>query len=93
MIRVNLPPGCRSLRMEDGTRYRASREGGFVNVSEAHAAAINAMPGNGTAGLVSAQPGQYAAVGGPGRNCTACRFKAYAWTTTCPRCGSATEAA
>ena len=50
---VNLPPGCQGLRLEDGTHYRAAREGGRITVSDDHAKAIDAIPGNGTAGLVS----------------------------------------
>ena len=89
---VNLPPGCRSLRMEDGQRYVAPREGGKVTVSDEHAAAINRMPGNGTAGLVSAGA-FYAPVGKPGRVCTGCGRVYYAFTLQCPReaCGAATE--
>ena len=54
-IRTELPPGCSSLRMEDGTRYKARKPGGFVNVSEGHADAINRLSGNGDAGLVTAK--------------------------------------
>ena len=49
---VNLPPGCRSLQMEDGKRYVAGRSGGRVEVSAEHAAAIDRLSGNGDAGLV-----------------------------------------
>ena len=90
MVQVNLPPGCRSLAMEDGTRYRAAREGGVVNVSHGHAVAINKMPGNGDAGLVTAH---FRAFGGTkgGRTC-ACSLTIWnSWTKTCPKCGAATE--
>lgn len=91
--KVNLPPGCRSLRMEDGKRYVAAREGGTVTVSDSHARAIDAMDGNGTAGLVT---GQFRVFGGgacAGRWCRSCQPARLwnAWNATCPRCGAATE--
>jgi hypothetical protein len=89
---VNLPPGCRSLRMEDGTRYTAAREGGKVTVSDSHAAAIDRMDGNGTAGLVTAS---FRAFGGGknGRWCKSCQPARLwnAWNLTCPRCNAPTE--
>lgn len=94
MRQVQLPPGCRSLQMEDGRKYVAAREGGMVTVSDAHARAIDKMPGNGVAGLITAGFRVY--VGGdraPGRICTRCGFHAYGWSMTCPRssCGAPTE--
>ena len=91
--KVNLPPGCRSLRMEDGTRYVAAREGGSVTVADGHAAAIDRMDGNGTAGLLTASFREYGTSGKPGRRCTGCGRVYYAFTMTCPReaCGAATE--
>jgi hypothetical protein len=79
--------------MEDGTRYAASREGGKVTVSDEHAAAIDRMDGNGTAGLVTASFREYAGDGRPGRVCTGCGRRYYPWTTTCPRgaCGAPAE--
>ena len=90
---VNLPPGCRSLQMEDGQRYLASRAGGKVTVSDEHAAAIDRIPGNGTAGLVTGQFREYGGSRTPGRRCTACGRLSYAWAMTCPRpsCGAPTE--
>jgi len=89
---VNLPPGCRSLQMEDGTRYIAPRAGGMVTVSDRHAKAIDHIPGNGTAGLVTGRPGIYASGAKPGRVCTACGRVSYPWSGTCPRpsCGAPT---
>ena len=89
---VNLPPGCRALRFEDGTRYVASREGGKITVADNHAAAIDRMDGNGTAGLVT---GQFREFGG-GKNGRWCRNCQPArlwnpWNDLCPRCGEATE--
>jgi hypothetical protein len=91
--RVNLPPGCRSLRLGDGTRYVAAREGGSVTVADSHAAAIDAMDGNGTAGLVT---GAFRVFGGgrkAGRWCRACQPARLwnPWNDFCPRCGAATE--
>jgi len=91
--KVNLPPGCRSLQMEDGKRYVAARAGGHVTVSDSHARAIDAMDGNGTAGLVTAGFREYGSRGKAGRVCTGCGRVYYAWTLQCPRpaCMAATE--
>ena len=90
---MNLPPGNRGLQMEDGTHYRASREGGRLEVTSEHARAIDAMDGNGTAGLLTASFREYGTSGKPGRRCTGCGRVYYAFTMTCPReaCGAATE--
>jgi hypothetical protein len=89
---VNLPPGCRSLQMEDGKRYVASRAGGKVTVSDDHAAAIDRIPGNGTAGLVTGQFREYGG-GKNGRWCVTCQPARLwqPWSLSCPRCGAATE--
>lgn len=92
--KINLPPGCRSLQMEDGTRYAAPRTGGSVTVSDAHAAAIDRIPGNGTAGLVTGQPGVFVSSGRRnGRWCKACRPARLwqSWTKVCPKCDVLTE--
>ncbi len=91
---VNLPPGCRSLQMEDGKRYVAGRSGGRVEVSAEHATAIDRLSGNGDAGLVGrAAFHEYGSVRKSGRVCTRCGFIAYPWSAVCPRsgCGAATE--
>jgi hypothetical protein len=87
---VHLPPGCSSLQMEDGTRYKASRPGGTVTVSDSHGNAINRMGGNGTAGLVNGNPGLYV-VAKKGRECPSCHRRWHVWTTECPKCSVATE--
>ena len=87
-IRTELPPGCSSLRMEDGTRYKARKPGGFVNVSEGHADAINRLSGNGDAGLLSAKGAHYIGTKN-GRWCAACRRLWNVWNDECPRCGGA----
>ncbi len=89
-VRAELPPGCSSLHMEDGTTYNAGRPGGHVDVAEHHARAINRMGGNGTAGLVSAKGWHYLGTK-KGRWCAACRRVWNAWSADCPRCGAATE--
>jgi hypothetical protein len=90
---VNCPPGMAGLRMEDGKHYRAGREGGRMFVEDRHVPFIDAMPGNGTAGLVTARFREYGGKGKPGRRCTGCGRVYYPWTLTCPRaaCGAATE--
>lgn len=92
---VQLPPGCSHLKFADGEKpVRAVRPGGRVEVSDARARAIDAMSGNGDAGLVGrAVFHEFGAVRKPGRVCTRCGFHAYPWSVTCPRsgCGSATE--
>jgi len=89
MSRLNLPPGCRSVRMEDGTRYVARREGGHVDVADEHIAPINGMSGNGDGGLLHAMNREFGSTGGPTRVCERCGFRGYAFTATCPRafCG------
>jgi hypothetical protein len=88
--RANLPPGCSSLRMEDGTQYKAARPGGHVEVADHHARAINQTGGNGDAGLVSAKGWHYLGTK-RGRVCPSCRWVWNVWTTECRRCGVATE--
>ncbi len=89
MVQVNLPPGCRSLAFEDGTRYVAPRSGGRIDVTHDHAAAIDKISGNGDAGLVTGKYRQFGAVTKAGRWCRQCNRLWYPWKTTC--CGQATE--
>jgi len=91
--KVNLPPGCRSLRMEDGSRYVAAREGGKVTVADHHAAAIDRMDGNGTAGLVTGAFRVFGSSKKAGRWCRACQPARLwnAWNLFCPRCNAPTE--
>jgi hypothetical protein len=95
MPKVQLPKGCRSLAFNDGGKPAvADREGGHVDVSDRRAAMIDSMAGNGDAGLVGrAGFHEYGTVRKPGRVCTRCGFRAYAWSLTCPRasCGAPTE--
>lgn len=89
MPKVQLPPGNFGFQMEDGTRYRAGRPGGHVNVSDEHAKAIDRVSGNGTAGLVTAGFREFGAVKKPGRWCRQCNKLWYPWRLEC--CGAATE--
>ena len=90
---VQLPPGCASLAFADGGRPAvADRPGGYVNVSPERAAMINSMDGNGTAGLVNGNPGQFTSIRGrKGRRCPVDGKRWFSWTTHCHRCGAATE--
>ena len=90
MPKVQLPPGCRSLQFQDGSRAVAAREGGYVNVTEGHARAIDQMAGNGDAGLLT---GQFRSYGGTksARVCSCGPTRWNNWTKTCPKCGAATE--
>ena len=90
---VNLPPGNSSLRFEDGSRAVAGRPGGRVQVTDAQAAAINSMGGNGTAGLVNGNPGEFFRARGKGRVCRQCspNRRYFPFTEHCHRCGEATE--
>ena len=83
-VRVNLPEGCSSLRMQDGTRY-VGREGGHVTVADEHAPHVRREVG-GDAGLVG--HGTFRTFGGTreGRYCPACAFLANSWSAECPRC-------
>ena len=87
---VQLPPGCSSLRFEDGTRYKASRPGGTITVADNHGAAINRIGGNGTAGLVNGNPGLFVSAK-KGRECPACHKRWHVWNRTCPKCLVDTE--
>lgn len=95
MPKVNLPPGCAQLKFADGDPrpVRATRPGGSVVVSDERARMIDSMTGNGEGGLVHAAFREYGdSTRSPGRVCTRCGFKAYAWSLTCPRssCGAGT---
>lgn len=95
MAKVQLPPGCFSLRIEGVAKpYKANRPGGFTTIDEpSHLAAIDRMPGNGTAGLVTAKFREFGtgAVKN-GRWCTACQPARLwnAWNARCPKCDAET---
>lgn len=90
---MQLPPGNRSIRMHDGTRYVAPREGGRVLVGDEHVPAINALGGNGTAGLLTAGFREFTQGGRKnGRWCLACQPARLwnAWNAECPKCRAPT---
>jgi hypothetical protein len=87
--RVNLPPGCEGLNMQDGTRY-SGKSGGTVTVEDRHAAAVTKLSTGGDGGLVD---GRFKGFLGTkkGRWCGPCRRVWNAWSHSCPRCGGITE--
>ncbi len=87
---VNLPPGNSSLRFEDGSRVKAARPGGRVEVTDAQARAINSMGGNGSAGLVNGNPGEFLS-SKRGRKCASCNRRWMPWVEVCHKCGAGTE--
>jgi hypothetical protein len=84
-VTVNLPPGCSSLRMQDGTRY-SGREGGHVTVADEHAPHVRREIG-GDAGLVGHGSMRVFLGTRDGKWCASCRFLAQKWAASCPRCG------
>lgn len=88
--RVNLPPGCDGLNMEDGTRYTAPQSGGTVTVADRHAKAVSHLSNAGDGGLVD---GRFKGFLGTkkGRWCSGCIRVWNAWNTICPKCGNETE--
>lgn len=86
-VRVNLPPGCDSLKFSDGKEYYGKR-GTSVVVDDRHARQIPKSR-NGALDIVSNR--QSLSLGTKaGRWCAACRFLAQAWSVECPRCGRET---
>lgn len=86
---ANLPPGCSSLKFEDGSVAKATRPGGRAFLSDAQASAVDRMSGNGTAGLVTGNAG-YRVHGGPWRDCTRCGRRWHAFTAKCHACKAPT---
>lgn len=87
---VNLPPGCSSLKFEDGSVAKATRPGGRAFLSDAQASAVDRMDGNGSAGLVTGNTGMHLGTK-KGRWCKKCRRLWNAWSAICPRCDAPTE--
>lgn len=89
MVKVNLPPGCSGFNCKDGTRYKANRPGGSVEVSERHAHAINTGQ-FGEKGFITAT--NALAFGTKrGRYCERCRWVWNVWNLTCSRCSTEEE--
>lgn len=88
MTQVRLPDGCSSLKLEDGTKYRAGRQGGTVDVEPEHARAIDRHYGR----LGIMRGGMTFSIGTKtGRFCGVCNRTWNAWNFHCPRCGEGTE--
>jgi hypothetical protein len=88
MTQVRLPNGCSSLKLEDGTKYRAAKQGGVVDVESRHARAISRHYGS--MGIMSG--GMTFRIGTKrGRVCSPCGRTWNAWSSFCPKCGAATE--
>lgn len=86
--RVQLPPGCSGITCEDGTRY-SGKKGGFVEVQDHHANAINKQLGFGSR-LLSAK--FMVNIGTKkSRWCGPCGKLWQAWSHDCPRCGEPTS--
>jgi hypothetical protein len=88
MVKVQLPPGCKGLDCKDGTRYTASKPGGYVTVSDRHAGAIESGQ-FGETGLIDAS-GTQAFGTQKGRKCPSCKWLWNTWTKVCHRCGEET---
>jgi hypothetical protein len=87
-VKVQLPPGCGGVTVDDGTRYNASKSGGVVEVSDKHGREIsrnNQYNGN-IAGILNPNPGLVVGTK-RGQRCVNCRRVWQAWSVTCPRCG------
>jgi len=92
-VKVQLPPGCSGLTMQDGTNYSSARKGGHVMVDEDHAPYVRRQVG-GDAGLVGHASFRAMGIGTKaGRWCASCKRLWNAWSTQCPRCGAATDPA
>jgi hypothetical protein len=87
-VDVPLPPGCASLRMQDGKVYRG-KEGGTVRVADEHAPHIRREVG-GDAGLVGFGAFRQFAGTREGRWCSACRRLWNHWNAVCVKCGADT---
>lgn len=89
MPRVQLPPGCYGLEMQDGTKYNRHRDGS-IQVSDRHADAIRRNWAGQTGVVVADEPHTIGTR--HGRWCTNCQPTRVwnAWNKTCPKCGAAT---
>jgi hypothetical protein len=88
MTQVRLPDGCGGLKLEDGTKYKAPKRGGVVDVEPAHARAITKQYGS--LGIMTG--GMTFRIGTKrGRVCAPCGRTWNAWNDFCPRCSAETE--
>jgi Zn finger protein HypA/HybF involved in hydrogenase expression len=88
-VRVNLPPGCYGIQMEDGTKYDRDRSG-RVEVADHHAAAIDASWYRETGVMVGTE--RHTIATKTGRWCATCQPARLwnRWNISCPRCGATT---
>jgi len=89
MTRVSVPPGCRGLDMQDGTRYTVPRDG-QVHVADRHADAIRRGWYGQSGVMVLADTVQAGTKTTRWCGCTPGGRAWQAWTTVCPRCGTPT---
>ena len=88
MTQVRLPDGCGGLKLEDGTKYKAPKRGGVVDVEPEHARAIRRQYG--PLGIMTG--GMTFSFGTKrGRFCAACGRTWNAWNSRCPKCDLPTE--
>lgn len=86
-----VPPGCEGLKLEDGSRYEAGRDGRIVVDRPDHAAAIERVGRTGGGHIHRVRVGSPTRT--PYTECVPCRFRGYAWQSTCPKCGQPLAAA
>jgi len=86
--RINMPPGCYGLEMQDGTKYNANRDG-QVLVADRHTDAIKRQYG--PTGLLASDESHTLGTK-TFRVCPKHPLTRWqAWSESCPKCGSATE--
>lgn len=87
-LKDGVPVGCTGVTMEDGTVYRANREGHMVIEDQGH---VSAMLRN-SDGFVTEQ--KFSAPKVAGTRCSSCGFGGFSFhlSAPCPRCGGAMEA-
>lgn len=83
MPELRVPPGCTGLKMEDGTRYGASRTGRLTVDRPEHVKAI--MKASGASGGPISHAVHAAPLDTPSRHCPECTFIGYGWQTQCPK--------
>jgi hypothetical protein len=83
-VKVQLPPGCAGFDCKDGTKYKANKSGGVVEVSERHARAINEGQ-YGQTGFISAEGSQSFGTK-RGQQCPSCNRIWNVWNKICPKC-------
>jgi hypothetical protein len=87
MGRYTVQPNCEGIDTADGTHYAADRTGHVTVHDPKHEAEIASSMTLGR-GLMERE---YLRIGNamPGKHCEKCMFHAFAFSKTCPRCGTA----